>query len=281
MDEDRVRALLEEQHPDLAHRRLVLLDSGWDNFTFRLGSELAVRLPRRQLAVEPIRNEQRWLPVLGPRLTLRVPVPVRTGRPGAGYPWPWSVVPWLPGRSADRRPPADEQAPRLAEFLGALHRPAPAEAPVNPFRGVPLRDRADAVERRLRRHRHRLPAGLTELWEESLRTAAPRERRWIHGDLHPRNLLVQGDALVGVIDWGDLTAGDPATDLAVAWMLFESAAARRTFLQECGPDTAMIARARGWAVLFGATLLDTEEPEHAPVGANTLRRLAEDRQDGR
>ena len=90
VDEALVRALLEEQHPDLAGLPLRLVANGWDNVLFRLGDDLVVRLPRRELAVPLVEHEQRWLPELAPRLPLPIPAPVRVGRPGAGYPWPWA-----------------------------------------------------------------------------------------------------------------------------------------------------------------------------------------------
>ena len=45
---------------------------------------------------------------------------------------------------------------------------------------------------------------------------------WIHGNLYPRNLLVSQGRLSDVIDFGDLAAGDPATDLSIMWMLLRS-----------------------------------------------------------
>ena len=45
--EFRVGALLAAQHPDLGHLPLVEAASGWDNVIYRLGANLAVRLPRR------------------------------------------------------------------------------------------------------------------------------------------------------------------------------------------------------------------------------------------
>ena len=50
---------------------------------------------------------------------------------------------------------------------------------------------------------------------------------WIHGDLHPGNLLVRDGRLSGVLDFGDVTAGDPATDLSVGWMLLSGLRAIR------------------------------------------------------
>ena len=93
-----VRALLAEQHPDLVDLPLTHAAQGWDNVTFRLGEHLAVRLPARAPAAPLVEHEQRWLPSLARTLPVPVPAPVRLGRPGAGFPWAWSVVPWLAGR---------------------------------------------------------------------------------------------------------------------------------------------------------------------------------------
>jgi aminoglycoside phosphotransferase (APT) family kinase protein len=54
--------------------------------------------------------------------------------------------------------------------------------------------------------------------------AAPRWAEppvWVHGDLHPANILVRRGRISGVLDFGDLTAGDPAADLSVRWMLHD------------------------------------------------------------
>jgi aminoglycoside phosphotransferase (APT) family kinase protein len=84
LDRAFVTGLLTEQHPDLAHLPLQAVDAGWDNALFRLGDDLAVRLPRRALAAPLILHEQRWLPHLAKRLTLPIPAPVRIGTPALG-----------------------------------------------------------------------------------------------------------------------------------------------------------------------------------------------------
>jgi aminoglycoside phosphotransferase (APT) family kinase protein len=133
-----VRSLLQEQHPDLAALPLTEAGAGWDNTLFRLGTDLVVRLPRRQLAAELVEHEHRWLPELASRLPLPVPAPTRVGRPALGYPWSWVVSRWLPGRTAAERLFDDERdaGTRLGHFLGALHHPAPADAPAHPFRST-------------------------------------------------------------------------------------------------------------------------------------------------
>ena len=148
-----VTALLEEQHPDLASLPVQLVANGWDNAMFRIGTDLTARLPRRLLAVPLLLKERRWLPVVAHGLPLPVPVPLRSGEPGAGYPWPWAIGPWLPGEPAEVAPPADPSvaAEVLGRFVAALHRPAPADAPPNPFRGVPLSERDDRMREGLDR----------------------------------------------------------------------------------------------------------------------------------
>ena len=151
IDRSLVIALLQEQHTDLAHLPLTELGGGWDNKLFRLGDDFVVRVPRRAASAALVEQEQRWLPRLSPMLPLPVPVPIRVGRPGCGFQWSWSVVPWFPGQSALLTPPGDlaTAAASLGRFFRALHQRAPCDAPTNPWRGVPLAVRAGTVQKHL------------------------------------------------------------------------------------------------------------------------------------
>ena len=212
------RALLADQHPDLAGLPIVHAEDGWDNVMFRLGGTLALRMPRRRAGGALILTEQRWLPQVAPQLPLPTPVPLRVGAPGRGYPFGWSVVPWLEGEPSDLAPPDADQGEALAGFLAALHRPAPADAPHNPYRGsVALETRAEAFELRCAEAQARhgaLSPALRRLWDEGCAAPVDAPKSWFHGDLHGRNVLVKEGRLAGVIDWGDMAAGDPACDLA-------------------------------------------------------------------
>lgn len=278
---DLVRRLLATQHPDLSGLPVEVMANGWDNLICRLGSELLVRLPRRAAAAKLVEHEQRWLPVLAPSLPLPVPAPVRAGRPGLGYPWAWSVVPFLPGRVAARQPPADllAAAASLGGFLGALHTPAPPDAPVNPFRGVPLADRGALVAEHLSALGGSVDrAAVLDMWQAALATPAwDRPPVWLHGDLHPANILVHLSKISAVIDFGDITSGDPAGDLSVAWMLLpaECHAAFRNAYRAAGQHPAgaeMWARARGWALALSLTFLanSADNPMIAGIGQRTL-----------
>jgi aminoglycoside phosphotransferase (APT) family kinase protein len=278
-----VRSLLADQHPDLADLELVALDAGWDNSLWRLGERLVVRLPRREVAVAPTLHEQRWLPMVADGLPLLVPTPVRTGVASPTFAWPWTIVPWIDGVPGDRATLADPDASavRLGHFLRTLHRTAPSDAPHNPYRSVELTARAAAFEDRMATLAGEVDGdALRAVWEAAC-AAPPWDGPpvWLHGDLHPANTVVHEGVLAGVIDFGDICAGDPATDLAGAWMLLP-ASSRAAFLDAYGrAGGADIARARGWAVLFGLVLLDiglADKPTYEPSACATLPRDGRD-----
>jgi aminoglycoside phosphotransferase (APT) family kinase protein len=291
---DLVRRLLAGQHPDLARLPVEFLANGWDNELYRVGDGLLARLPRRALGAQIIKNEQRWLPGLAPGLPLPIPYPERTGVPACGYPYSWSVVPYLPGVPAAQARSLDPAgaAAVLGGFLGALHVPAPADAPANPFRGVPLAERAGSFAANLALiggHPGQDHAGRDAAlrgWAAAL--AAPRydgPPLWLHGDLHPANILVNDGQVTGVIDFGDITAGDPASDLSVAWMLLPPGCHARFWsaYQAAGgaggrASDALRARAKGWALNLAIVFLAHSEdnPVLREVGRRTLSTVLED-----
>jgi aminoglycoside phosphotransferase (APT) family kinase protein len=264
VDEELAARLVAAQHPDLAGP-VRLVANGWDNAMFRLGEAYAIRMPRRTSAVGLTLNEQRWLPVLARRLSVAIPSPVRVGIPAPelGYDAPWSIVPWLGGANAvevDATARVAAAAP-LAAFVTELGMPAPPDAPTNAFRGVPLVDRDDALRARLASGRVPGAARLEEVWNRALAASAwPGPKVWLHGDLHPANLLLTpAGSLAAVVDFGDVTAGDPATDLATAWLTFDPDA-RREFRAEVehrsATDDATWDRARGWALVIASAVVE-------------------------
>ncbi|MER6672678.1 aminoglycoside phosphotransferase family protein [Streptomyces sp. NPDC000983] len=287
-----VRELLLDQHPDLAGRPIRLGAKGWDNQLWRLGDDLAVRLPwATPTADELLRKEYTWLPRLAPGLPLPVPVPRRLGEPSERFPRPWTVTTWVPGEPADRAPVtrATEAAEALAAFLTVLHRPAPPDAPVGRDRGGPLAGHAEGFVPRFTAAAEAGliadPEAVRSVWEDAV-TAPDWDgpALWLHGDLHAANVLTTNGTLCGVIDFGDLCAGDPACDLAAAWTLLPQGGADR-FRTAYGHavDTATLCRARGWAVLralacvfiadAGARGLPGGKPSWGPPARAALSRL--------
>lgn len=257
IDESLVRFLVREQHPDLAALDLREVDGGWDNHMWRLGDELAVRMPRTERAPSLLRKEYRWMSVLAPRLPLPVPTPVRIGEPSVRFARPWTITAWVPGEPADLAPVTrgHHAAGALAGFLKALHQRAPTDAPANPARGGSLRALRHGFEKGVQTV-DGIGDQVRDVWDEAV--SAPEWHGppvWLHGDLHPANVVTADGTLAGVLDFGELCAGDPATDLAAAWMLLPAGAAARFFEAYADADEATIRRARGWAVLRGIGLI--------------------------
>jgi aminoglycoside phosphotransferase (APT) family kinase protein len=251
-----VRSLIAEQFARWADLPVRPVPSpGTDNAIFRLGDQLAVRLPRVAWAAEQPATERAWLPYLAPRLPLPVPAPVETGRPNAAYPWNWTICPWLPGDSVELHRLKDPivAAKTLARFIAALHSidaaGGPAPGAHNSGRGVPLAERDYLTRDAIGQAKDLVDAAaVLDAWEAAL-AARPWEQApvWIHGDLQPGNVLEAAGEICAVIDFGCLGVGDPACDLAIAWSLL-TPPSRAVFRDALNVDDAAWARARGWAL---------------------------------
>jgi aminoglycoside phosphotransferase (APT) family kinase protein len=259
VDVSLVRRLLAAQFPQWTDLPVVPADRfGTDNAMFRLGRDLAVRLPRFAHLAAQVDREQAWLPRLAPHLPLRVPVPLARGEPAEGYPFRWSVCPWFAGESPDIGN-SDRAAPDLAAFVSALRGldadGGPPPEASNSYRGVPLGDgRPSVAEDSAVRARIAALDGLvdtralTAVWDAALAAPAWDGRPvWIHGDLTPGNLLAVDGRLHAVIDFGCLGVGDPACDLMAAWTCLRSRG-RAVFRAALGVDDATWARGRGWGL---------------------------------
>lgn len=251
---------------------------GWDNRTYRLGEDMAVRLPSAEAYAEQVEKEHRWLPRLAPLLPLPIPVPLAMGVPAQGYPWPWSVYRWLEGENATIERIADlaQFATTLAQFLAALQRIDPAGGPPpgqhNFFRGAPLsiydtetRDAIASLNGRIDTD------AVTAAWEAALQATWHGSSVWLHGDVSAANLLVKRGRLSAVIDFGCSGVGDPACDLTIAWTLF-SGESREAFRAALPVDGATWARGRGWALWKGLITL-AEHIDTNPLEAKKAQRV--------
>ncbi|MFI7599327.1 phosphotransferase [Actinoplanes sp. NPDC049681] len=104
---------------------------------------------------------------------------------------------------------------------------------------------------------------MAEKWPPRRRPGTPacaapdwdRAPLWIHGDLQPGNLIINGSRLAAVIDFGALGLGDPAPDVAAALWTF-TGAVRDTYREAVGYDDATWRRACGWALAPSPTGID-------------------------
>jgi aminoglycoside phosphotransferase (APT) family kinase protein len=272
-----VRRLIATQFPqwqDLPIWPVTL--SGWDNRTFHLGEQMLVRMPSAKEYVAQVEKEHRWLPKLAPLLPLPIPAPLAIGNPAEGYPWQWSIYRWLEGESAASAsiPDLCEFAKSLAQFLLALQRIDPMDGPLpgphSFYRGGDLKI-YDAEVRQalaiLKDKKDKIDVKIAmEVWETALATFWSGPLVWVHGDVSVGNLLVQEGKLSAVIDFGQLTLGDPACDLAITWTLFKDKS-REIFRTMLSLDAGTWARGRAWtlwkALIIAAGLTSTNAVEGA------------------
>ena len=281
-----VSRLLAEQCPQWARLPIKPVpSSGTVNAIYRLGDDMYVRLPRVKRWASDLEKEQRWLPKLARHLPLAIPESLAKGSPGEGYPFHWGVYRWLRLETWTANQISDlrEAAADLAQFIKALERIGTTGGP-SPRAGgcgAPLAERDRDVRAAIEASRDIVDAdALTKAWDAARQADEWNQPPvWVHGDLRPGNLLVAGGHLSAVIDFGGLSVGDPACDLAPAWTFF-SGESREAFRAALTFDEATWIRGRGWALTRVVNLpyyLETN-PEIVAEARHTLEQvLADDR----
>jgi aminoglycoside phosphotransferase (APT) family kinase protein len=281
-DIDTARTLVAAQFPQFAHLALApVASAGTDNALFRLGPDMLLRLPKAKWARHSIARESRILPHLANRLPLAIPELVAMGLPTGTFPHPWSILRWIDGESAIA--PAFETietAIALARFIRALQSVEPANdlsaGPANGFRGAPLSTRDSQARAAIAALSDEIDApAATRLWDQALSAPAhDGAGTWVHGDIHPGNVLTRQGKLSAVIDWGCAAIGDPAVDLMPAWSMF-SGAARTAFRKEIDAGADAWLRARGWTLSVSVIALAYYRDKNPTITAATRRDIAE------
>jgi aminoglycoside phosphotransferase (APT) family kinase protein len=281
-DVDTANALIAEQFPHWANLRLTpVASAGTDNALYRLGADLLVRLPKAEWARHFLAREHKVLPRLAGRLPLAIPELVATGNPNDAFPHPWSILRWIDGQNAAAGALDNvESASDLARFIRTLQSIEPADdlpaSAANGFRGAALTTRDKQARASIAALADEIDApAAMRIWEESL-SQPPHEGAptWIHGDIHPGNVLTREGKLSAVIDWGCAAIGDPAVDLMPAWSMF-SGEARAAFRQEIATDAATWIRARGWTLSVSVIALSYYRDKNETIAAATRRDIAE------
>jgi aminoglycoside phosphotransferase (APT) family kinase protein len=292
MHSDEVRAT-----PDIARRLIADQFPRWSRLPvypvaadgtvhaiYRIGERLTARFPLRATDPDEVRMRLEIEATAARELAdcspVPTPEPVALGEPGYGYPLPWAVQTWIPGRVATDDDPGSSMAfaADLAVFIGALRA---ADTRGRKFSGT---NRGGDLKRhdRWMQKCFRESAGfnnieqLRQMWTEFRQLPAAGVDVMSHGDLIPSNILVKDGRLAGILDGGGFGAADPALDLVAAWHLLDDEP-RMQLRTALGSDAVEWSRGMAWAFeqAMGLVWYYAEScPALSRMGKRTLDRLA-------
>lgn len=279
-----VRRLVDGQFPQWRQLPVrPVSGTGTVNAIFRIGDGLAARFPLRSQdpgeVLAALTTEAAAMRELSDVATVPVPEPVAIGEPGDGYPLPWSIQTWLPGRDADTEDPAGVPgfAADLCAFIAAMRT---ADTRGRRFdghgRGGHLPDEDPWMDTCFRKSDQILDvAPLRAMWAD-LRTLPELDADVMsHRDLIPPNVLVSHGRLTGVLDTGAFGPANPALDLVCAWHVLDE---NQRGLLRAGLECGEIQWQRGmaWALQQAMGLVwyyAESNPAMARWGRRTLDRL--------
>lgn len=221
-----VRSLVSEQFPQWSELSIRPVDvQGWDNRTFRLGDRMAVRLPSTDGYVAGLVREEQTLAVLGPKLRIAIPRVVATGSPSAVFDRPWSVREWIEGHTlpvveaSERERAISDLGNALRELQACDTAGGPWAGRASAYRGCHISAVGEDVQGCLPLLTRRRAEGCRALWNAAVATVWTEPPVWVHGDIAPGNMLFESSGqLAALIDFGQTCVGDPACDLAFAWL---------------------------------------------------------------
>ncbi len=281
INKELVSRLIKAQFPQWADLSIEKVNSaGTDNVIFRLGKEMAIRLPRTISAASNIYKEWKWLPILAQQVSLSIPTPISRGIQTKDYPCPWLIYKWLDGKNGTESEfDLNNAAITLGNFIKDLQKVDTSNAPFSQ-RGGPLSKLDNEVQEALKNLNGIIDADKAKsAWEKAL--SAPvytGNPVWIHSDLHAGNILVNHGKITAVIDFGMAGIGDPACDMMAAWTLL-SKETRNKFKEIINVDDATWERGKGWALSFGLIALPYYKDTNkvlANIALNTINQVLAD-----
>lgn len=221
-----VRSLVSEQFPQWSELPIRPVEvQGWDNRTFRLGDRMSVRLPSADGYVAGLVREEHTLAILGSGLRVAIPRVLATGAPSSTFDRPWSVREWIEGHTLPAVEPRDRESAigsvgdALRELQACDTVGGPWAGSASAYRGCHVSAVGEEIQGRLPLLSRRHAEGCRALWDAAVATVWTGPPVWVHGDVAPGNMLFEsGGRLAALIDFGQTCVGDPACDLAFAWL---------------------------------------------------------------
>lgn len=260
-----VRALVSEQFPQWSELPIRAVEvQGWDNRTFRLGDRMAVRLPSADGYVPGLVREEQTLAILGSSFRVATPRVVATGAPSAAFDRPWSVREWIEGHTlaavgpGEREHAISDLGDALSELQACDAAGGPWAGRASAYRGCHISAVGEEIRDRFPLLARRHAEGCRALWDAAVATVWTGPPVWVHGDVAPGNMLFdRSGRLVALIDFGQTCVGDPACDLAFAWLSCSARERARLHDRLELPEDAWL-RGAAWA-LWKALISSPEE----------------------
>lgn len=281
---DFVIKLIDDQFPEYNNLPIKeVQEQGWDNRTYRIGTNKLIRLASAEYYSIKIPKEQKYLPLIAPYLTTNISKPIKIGKPNSLYPFNFAIYEWIDGTSANLLKFNDKNlemiATDLVNFLNELHSidnlDGPAPGKHNGWGGADLqlfdkdtKNQIDKLSNVINKTKS------LDLWRKAKNSKWNKKPVWIHGDFYFGNFLIKNNRLTGVIDFGGMAKGDPAKDLGIAWTFLKNRS-REIFKNKIKYDLDTWIRAKGW-VLWKATFELCKTKNKTSEYANSQKKIIKD-----
>ena len=268
VDDALVAALIRGQYRELSELEVGRRYVFEDHLTVRVGDDYCVNLPTTAGLDASLEASFRWFPQASAEWTFPAGVPIFSGEPTAEYPFRWEIARWLSGSNAGVVPLEAESAPALGDALRQLHAPAPPAAPEGAESGLKLARRRAAWHDATAGLREVVgprgeqidPMRLSERWERAVDTVLDTTPRWTHGNLDPRYVVTDRGRFAGICTWWTLGAGDPAADIAAAFLLIPREAEAAFLDAYGGASRALRERVAGYWLLRAVRYATSSNP---------------------
>ena len=222
---------IELENPGLSVRSAAVLGEGWNSRVYLVNNDLVFRFPKRSEQWVELDREIKFLAFAADRLTLPVPRYVQVLRESSAATFGYAAYRYINGRalnvSAITQSQRIAQAERIGNFLQVLHglKPHPDIASILPREEA----RMIAQEYCARADREVIPQ-LTSSEAKALRMqfethlSAPSNFRFtpvvLHADLGKDHIVEEDSSVSGVLDFGDVSWGDPDYDFMYLFVDF-------------------------------------------------------------
>lgn len=221
-----VHSLISEQFPQWSELPIRPVEvQGWDNRTFRLGDRMTVRLPSADGYVAGLVREAQTLAILGSSFGVAIPQVVASGVASTAFDRPWSIREWIDGHTlaevetSERASAISGVGDALSELQACDTVGGPWAGRASAYRGCHVSAVGEEVQHGLPLLDRRRAEGCRALWDAAVATVWTGPPVWVHGDVAPGNMLFDSSGrLTALIDFGQTCVGDPACDLAFAWL---------------------------------------------------------------